>query len=259
MSETTTPESRSQVEWLAQDLRAFRTLVEENGARFASISDDSEPLKQNYHAVATEFFWRTYYLAAGARMMLAATLRTPMVVLQRALYESTVSAMHLAQHAEPEREALIYRACSYFREMVVLAPPQERVDVLNAALARMPDDVVEVAKKRHGGWGWTGMNWKQLGESVGFREYAVYSYLSEYSHSRIGNHVQIVRDAEGNRQLQFGDAYSAEENEHAANFTRRMLFLSFDAVRKAFEWEVVNISTQDPMKWYEEQEAAESE
>jgi hypothetical protein len=253
-NENSTNAPRPEADWLARDLVAIRRAVELEAERFRSIHASADLRRRNYHTVVAEFFWRSYNLAAGAQKVLAAHLRTPLMVIQRALFEATVSAMYLAHHPDPESEAVIYRVCVLSRELELTPLTQAEIAERQAALASFPADLVAEADRRRSGRGWTGNSWKKLGDEVGFSDYSVYEYLSEYAHGKLGDHVRLDRSGSVVR-IMFGDPFAPLEHDYAANFARRMLFHSFDALRFAYEWEQVNLDTSDPMKWFVTMEA----
>jgi len=253
---SSTNQVRPQADWLANDLNALRAAIEAEPERLSSLGDYSDTDRQNYLSVVAEFFWRSYGLAGGAQKVLAAHLRTPLLVVQRALFESTISVMYLTGHPNPVQEALIYRACSILREIDLVPLDAHGLASSRAALAALPNDLVTEAERRKRGRGWTGKKWKQLGVAVGFNDYSIYEYLSEYAHGKIGAHVRVGVNDEGGCQLAFGDPFAPGEHDYAANFTHRMLFHSFDALRLAFDWNAVNLRTNNPYDWFHTMEAA---
>jgi hypothetical protein len=249
------PKPVSQVQWLGRDLYVIRAAIEADPARFRPLVDVSDPQSQNFHSVVASLFWRAYDHAAGAQQLLAAGLRTPLLVVQRALLECTIAAEYLAEHQSSHVEAAIYRACSILREIELVPLDEAALQERQRILAAMLPALVEEASRRKKGWGWSGRSFKKMAELTGFSSYEVYEYLSEFAHARIGEQVQLVPMADGRRAVRFGQDFDALELEYAANFARRMLFRALHALRTAFNWETIDLATSDPEAWFRHMES----
>lgn len=222
---------RSQSEWLQIDLAETRRVVQENLKAFAPLGDLADLTRQNYLAVVADLCWRVLYHVRGVEILLREELRDPLLVVQRAIFETLITLSYLAKHPEAEQETLVYRAFTQFKELKWFADQPGVVEDRKRLLARMPADAVTTAEARAKSrpYTWSGKTLKQMSEASDVVGYATtYDYLSAQAHSAIvGERVRTLDNGDGTISIEFGQLISQEECDLHANLARRALKHSF--------------------------------
>ena len=248
----------SQLALLQHDVLVYRDLMLEKPGLLAPLGDLRDKDRQNLNAVVADLYWLAIHHAMGVVQLLQQDLRSPLVVVLRALYETVVSLRYVTSRPDPIFEALVYRAYSFLLEVKFFPDDKTLVADRHRVLAEMPQQAVQLAKERVAGTrGWSGQNMRSMAENAGFSGYELYAWLSEEGHSRvIGQHVRLETTQQNTAHLCFGSPLEESERENMANFARRMLNHAFASFWRQFSGDVVNIQTTDPHKWSVEAEVA---
>ena len=241
----------SQLAWLKRDIGVYRDLVAGKPELLGRLGDLTDPVRHNFYNVVADLYWISIHHALGVVSLLEEELRTPAVVVQRALYETAVSLKYLVTRPDPNGEALTYRAYSFLKELEFFAGDSALVADRERVLAIVPEEAVAEARKRIGKrQSWSGQNMKVMAERAGFTGYELYGWLSEEGHSRvIGYHARLEKTGEDKGVVRLGRPLEQAEVENMANFARRMLSFSFMAFWSAFEGGPVDLKTSDPHAW----------
>ena len=155
-----------EVEALSNDILRYRLLLERHKETTLSpIADAPAQTESSYRWAAVDLFCRALDHAEAAHVLIVQRQGYVSVMATvRALFERAASLRYLVRHKERSREALVYRAYTYLRDVEALteaeAPP-ERIEAIRARVdeLRLPDEVRDEAlrrlKSKHG---WTGLS-----------------------------------------------------------------------------------------------------
>lgn len=244
----------SQVDLLAHDLAEYSRVIDENPTAFAPVADFTEPSRHARPMVVCDVFYRICDLIIGLHALIVAEVRAPANIIGRALLEAMGNLAYLANHEDSEREALIWIAYSSLELLKFFPDQTDLVADHESILARLPADVVAIARERRKKrpYTWSGRTFRQVAEQAKLFGYdTFYSVLSQEVHSgTVGEHFRVLR-ADNPRQVKLhaGQEFTASARETMANFARRALRDSFTIVWGVLDAPPVEIHSLDPRTW----------
>lgn len=243
----------TQLELLEADLTETQRLINENIEVFRVLGDLTDLTHQNYLSVVVDLRWRVLYHVLGVRELIKEKLWDPLIVVQRAIFETIATLSYLTRLPNSEEEALVLRAYTQLKQLKIFSDQSEIVDDRRQLLSRMPPKAVAVAKKRlqTKPYTWSGMTIRQMAEIGKITGYfTMYDYLSAEAHaSIIGEHVQIIDHGNGIATIEFGREIPSRDIEAHANYARRAIKHSFRIMWNIFNGPTVQILTPDPDEW----------
>ena len=249
----------TQLEWLGYDTIELRRLLDATPSFVAPLADLTDLGRHAKYLVVADLTWRVWYLAMGIHLLLEQEIRSPAIALGRSVWEALATLGYLVKHAQFEDEAVILLAYSYLDQRKQFAHQPNLVQERDALLARIPAKLVAEAKQRAAKHPktWSGLRWREVaaaGDVTGYDE--AYGYFSTESHGTlVGEHVKVVRTAEGRGQIKMGRELSPESVESLANFTRRSLHSAFKIMWRVLDAPPVVFRGEDPEVWRRAQKA----
>lgn len=256
MSETANAERRptTELEWLGRDLPEYNRLLNESASAFSVLTDLRNMGRQRRLLVISDYFIRIFSLVSGLYVLLREEIRTPAVIITRAIFEAGGSMGYLVNHAHSEFEAAVLLTFSSLKKIRNFPDQAALVAEHERNIATMPGDVVAEARRRMKTppRSWSGKSFKEMADNRGIDGYrTIYGILSEEVHgSAAGDHVRLLStDTPGYLNVVTGRELSPEESETLANFGRRMLHHAFHITWQEFDAGPVQINSEDPQLW----------
>lgn len=245
-------ESRSELEWLDNDIQEIRRLFETNPQLFQSLADVHDPDRHARYLVVADLTWQIWHHAAGVYVLLREGIYTSMLVIQRAIFEALVTLAYIVKHPDSQNEAVVLLAHSYIQDINHFSHQQELVKERSEILTRMPAHLVERARSRAEKQPrtWSGKTIRQMANEAGIEGYSpTYRFMSAEAHATaIGRHVRTLRTGDI-MKIETGRQVTPEEVEAAANFARRALHAAFKIMWSVFDGPSITISSTDPEGW----------
>ncbi|MCU1381737.1 MAG: hypothetical protein JWL71_434 [Acidobacteria bacterium] len=246
--------ARSQVDLLGNDIKELRRILDEHRSYVEPLSDLTDVDRHAHALVVADLFWQCWYLAMGADVLIREELHGPLVAVGRMLFEGLVTLAYLQQHADGQREAVIFLAYSFLKQIAYFPDQAPVVTERESLLARMPADAVAEARQRLNTRpkNWSGKSIEAMAYAADVRGYdTYYRYFSAEAHvSMVGQHARVLTD-DGGSILKLGRSLTPHEMEGQANMVRRYLHSAF---RLFWDFvgggEHVEFRTEDPESWY---------
>lgn len=244
----------TQLQWLAHDLPEYHRVLGAHPTLLDPLADMRDLDEQGRLTVLTDLFFRIFQHAAGLCVLLEHDVRTPALVVTRALFEASGTLGYLVTHKDQQFEALVLLAFSHLSKLEYFPNQKGLVAELEANLKRMPTRVVEEAKKRRKKHPktWSGVSVKTVmtsGSIIGYD--FVYGLLSAEVHaSSIGELVKVVPGSTpGTVDISTALSILPVDVEALANYARRSLNDSLMILWTAMKGPAFSINTEDPKIW----------
>lgn len=177
----------TEIEALRFEIARMLDLLNLSGTRLQGIHDAAQRADQIYLAVILELYTRVQETAKGACVMLETRYLIPLGILYRALYEATTHMIWLIKQPDAVREAQIYVAHYFGREIRAAEKLGDNQLIENARRALAAEgidaDAEEIASRRVKSSNWTGCSFLEVvrfargSTNDYYREYAFYSSL----------------------------------------------------------------------------------
>jgi hypothetical protein len=177
----------TEIEALRFEITRMSELLNQGGTRIQTIHDSVPRVDQIYLTVILEMFTRVQETAKGACVMLEGKSLIPLGILYRALYEATTHMIWLIKQPDAMREAQVYVAHYFGREMRTGKKLGDEQLVQNAQQALsaegLDEDAEAIASRRVASPNWTGCSFLEVVRFARgsaddyYREYVFYSSL----------------------------------------------------------------------------------
>jgi hypothetical protein len=244
----------TQLQWLRHDLAEYKRILDAHQTVFAPLADLRDLDEQGRLIVLTDLFFRIFQNAAGLCVLLEHDVRTPALVVTRALFEATGTLGYLVAHQNPQFEALVLLAHSHLSKLAHFPDQKDLVAEIKANLKRMPKRVVVEANKRKKNrpYTWSGKTIRKVMTSGAIEGYDfLYGFLSAEVHaSSQGELVKVVPgDTPGTANMNTGLPILPADVEALANYARRALYDSLLILWNQLKGPNFKINTEDPKIW----------
>lgn len=240
----------TQLTYLESDLNQVAEAIVSNDALFRALGDTTDAGLHTFRTVCLDLFWQVRESAYGVAHLLPTRVAGPLIPLQRYLWETVANLRYLSAHSDRVREATVFQAYSYLKEIEDypedLALITERQEILD----RMPIEIVSVARARASQrpWTWSGLRIAEVatrGGLIGFNR--IYAVLSGQSHAhRVGTNVRFGEVEGSSQQFRLGRTLADEEVDAHARFARKGLGAAFGVLWQSVDSPRHTFRTPDP-------------